>query len=129
MSGNYQIKDDRLYTKNHIWVYQDGKEYILGISDFAQNQLSNIMFIDLPSAGDSFEGQDSFGTIESVKSVNELYMPFSGEVIEINRDLEADPNLPNKDPYGKGWLIRIRPSEDVGAAGLLSAAAYVDTLV
>ena len=104
------------YTDEHVWVRMDGGEAVIGISDFAQDQLGEIAFVDLPAVG------VRFGTVESLKSVNQLYMPIPGEVVAVNEELESTPTLVNVSPYGEGWMIRIRP--DASAESLLDAAGY-----
>ena len=108
------------YTAEHVWVRMDGGEAVIGISDFAQDQLGEIAFVDLPAVGTRFEAGSDFGTVESLKSVNQLYMPIPGEVVAVNEELESTPTLVNVSPYGEGWMIRIRP--DASAESLLDAA-------
>ncbi len=110
------------YTDEHVWVRMDGGEAVIGISDFAQDQLGEIAFVDLPAVGTRFEAGSDFGTVESLKSVNQLYMPIPGEVVAVNEELESTPTLVNVSPYGEGWMIRIRP--DASAQSLLDAAGY-----
>lgn len=112
------------YTKEHVWVRMDGDEAVVGISDFAQDQLGEIAFVDLPEPGSRFEAGNDFGTVESLKSVNQLFMPVSGEVVSINEELESTPTLVNVSPYGQGWMIRVRPDDSSVVAALLDAAAY-----
>lgn len=109
------------YTARHLWVRKDGDAVVIGITDFAQGQLGEILFVDLPDAGASFGSDDEFGTVESLKTVSPLYMPVAGEVIERNAALEAEPALVNRNCYAEGWMLRIRPSE---TPALLSAAEY-----
>ena len=110
------------YTDEHVWVRMDGGEAVIGISDFAQDQLGEIAFVDLPAVGVRFDAGSDFGTVESLKSVNQLYMPIPGEVVAVNEELESTPTLVNVSPYGEGWMIRIRP--DASAESLLDAAGY-----
>ena len=110
------------YTDEHVWVRMEGGEAVIGISDFAQDQLGEIAFVDLPAVGVRFDAGSDFGTVESLKSVNQLYMPIPGEVVAVNEELESTPTLVNVSPYGEGWMIRIRP--DASAESLLDAAAY-----
>lgn len=112
------------YTKEHVWVRMDGDEAVVGISDFAQDQLGEIAFVDLPEPGSCFEAGNDFGTVESLKSVNQLFMPVSGEVVSINEELESTPTLVNVSPYAQGWMIRVRPDDSSVVAALLDAAAY-----
>ncbi len=112
-----------MYTKEHIWAVAQGNEILVGVSDFAQDQLGEVVFVDLPQAGASFKAGDGFGTVESIKSVNTLFMPLDGEVTAVNADLEDNPTLVNASCYEKGWMIRIT-ADQAGLAGLLSADAY-----
>ena len=119
---------DLKYTNEHIWVRVDGDEVVIGVSDYAQDQLGEVVYVDLPSEGDSFAAGDEFGEVESIKSVNKLFMPVAGEVTAVNGELDGTPTLLNASCYEKGWLIRVKP-EDMGAAdALLSADAYKATL-
>lgn len=129
-----QLPQNCRYTVEHIWIRPaedaDG-EYIVGISDFAQNQLGEIAFVDLPAPDSEFQAGDEFGTVESLKSVNPLFMPLAGQIIAVNEELESTPTLINISPYDQGWMIRLRPSDATafGAAqDLLNAAGYMTTL-
>ena len=106
------------YTVEHVWARMDGDEAVIGISDFAQDQL------DLPEVGARFDANGEFGTVESLKSVNQLFMPVSGEVAAVNEELESTPTLVNVSPYDQGWMIRIRPDDASAVAALWDAAAY-----
>ncbi len=118
------ISNDLMYAKTHEWVrLEDGKAYI-GITHFAQEQLGDITFVELPSVGDTVTAGEEMGSVESVKAASELYSPVSGEVLEINEQLEDAPELINDDPYGEGWIIKVRCSED--PEGLLSPDEYSD---
>jgi glycine cleavage system H protein len=99
------------YADSHEWVRREADEFVIGISDFAQESLSDIVYVELPEVGDSFERADSFGVVESVKAASDVYAPLGGEVIAINKELEDSPELINQDPYGAGWLIRISASD------------------
>ncbi len=112
------------YTSEHEWIRLEGEEAYVGISDYAQDQLGDIVFVDIPTEGETLAKGDTFGTIEVVKTVSDLFMPVGGEVIEINPNLEDQPELVNKDPYGEGWLIRIKPTDVTDMDDLLDAAAY-----
>lgn len=116
------------YTSEHIWVRADGDECVLGISDYAQDQLGEVVFIDLPTVGNSIAAGDEFGEVESVKSVNTLYMPVAGEITEVNASLEDNPTLLNSSCYGDGWIAKIRPENPADIESLLSADAYRATL-
>lgn len=109
------------YTARHVWVRPEGDTVVIGITDFAQKQLGEILFVDLPDAGASFGADEEFGTVESLKTVSSLYMPVAGDVIERNAALEETPALVNRDCYGAGWMLRVRPSE---SPALLDAAGY-----
>ena len=112
------------YTSEHEWIRLEGDEAYVGISDYAQDQLGDIVFVDIPTEGETLAKGDTFGTIEVVKTVSDLFMPVGGEAIEINPNLEDQPELVNKDPYGEGWLIRIKPTDVTDMDDLLDAAAY-----
>ena len=112
------------YTVEHVWARMDGDEAVIGISDFAQDQLGEIAFVVLPEVGARFDANGEFGTVESLKSVNQLFMPVSGEVAAVNEELESTPTLVNVSPYDQGWMIRIRPDDASAVAALWDAAAY-----
>ncbi|MBZ4687021.1 MAG: glycine cleavage system protein [Clostridia bacterium] len=99
--------DDLKYTEEHEWIKIEGNEGIVGVTDYAQESLGDIVFVELPLPGDEFDAEEGFGVIESVKAVSDLYMPVSGKVIEVNDNVLESPELVNEDPYGKGWLIKI----------------------
>jgi len=122
-----QIPDDLKYTEDHEYLREnDDGTYSVGITDYAQGELGDIVFVELPSEGDAFEAKDSFGTIEAVKAVSDLYAPVKGEVVEVNSGLDDDPGLVNGDPYGAGWMIRIRVADEGDLGGLLDAAGYAE---
>ena len=112
------------YTKEHEWVRVEGEEAVIGITDYAQSQLGDIVFVEVETEGENLEAGDTFGTVEAVKTVSDLYIPLSGEVIEFNAALEDEPELVNKDPYGEGWIIRVKIEDESQIDGLLSADAY-----
>ena len=116
--------DDLKYTKEHEWVRVEGDTGVVGISDYAQDQLGDIVYLDLPAAGTSMAKLGKMGEIESVKAVSELYSPVSGEVIEVNDEAIESPELVNSEPYGRGWLIKVRFSDASEVDELLDAAAY-----
>ncbi len=117
--------DGLKYTVEHVWFKDNGDgTAIVGISDYAQDQLGEVAFVDLPSVGKSFEGGKSFGTVESIKSVNELYMPVTASVVEVNGALADEPTLVNTGPYAEGWMIKIRMAESASRELLVSAAEY-----
>lgn len=115
---------DLLYSKSHEWVRIQGGEATIGITDHAQEALNDIVYVELPKVGQSFALEQEFGVVESVKSVSDLYMPIAGEVVAVNSTLEDAPETLNDDPYGDGWLIRIKVKDPAQAKQLLSAAAY-----
>jgi glycine cleavage system H protein len=110
------------YAKSHEWIRIDGEEATIGISDYAQDSLGDVVYIELPEVGASFEAGDTFGAVESVKAASDLYMPVAGEIIEVNSALVDKPETINSDPYGEAWMIKIRVAPGVGA--LMSAEAY-----
>jgi glycine cleavage system H protein len=112
------------YTKDHEWVKVDGDTATIGVTDFAASQLGDVVFVDLPQVGRTVDQFATFGVVESVKAVSDLYAPVSGEVVEINGDLAGQPELVNSDPFGGGWMIRVRVADAAQVAGLLDAAAY-----
>ncbi|MDR2119027.1 MAG: glycine cleavage system protein GcvH [Tannerellaceae bacterium] len=112
------------YTKDHEWLRVEGNEAYVGITDYAQSELGEIVFVDISTAGETLHREDVFGTIEAVKTVSDLFMPASGEVLEVNAALEDRPELVNEDVYGEGWLIRIRLSNPAEVDELMSAAEY-----
>ena len=112
------------YTKEHEWIRVEGEEAYVGITEYAQSQLGDIVFVEVETEGDNLEAGDTFGSIEAVKTVSDLYMPVSGEVLEFNSELEDQPDLVNKDPYGKGWIIKVKIEDEAQLDGLLSADAY-----
>ena len=122
-------ESDLLYTKNHCWVRDDGGEIVVGITDYAQEQLSDLTFVEfLTGVGDRIDADSEIATLESVKSVNEVYAPVSGEVLAVNEDLVMQPEIINTDPYGKGWLLRIRPDDPDALSSLLDLDGYESLL-
>lgn len=112
------------YTKDHEWVKIEGDTATVGITDFAQRELGDIVYVDVNTVGDSVAKEAVFGTVEAVKTVSDLFMPLSGEVLEVNKDIDAAPETVNSDPYGKGWMIKIKISDPSEVAGLLSVDDY-----
>lgn len=112
------------YSEEHEYMKKDGDLWVVGVTDYAQGELGDVVFVELPSSGDSFGKGDSFGTIEAVKAVSDLYMPVGGEIVEVNEGLDDDPSKVNDDPYGAGWMIKIRVSDEGELAGLMDADAY-----
>jgi glycine cleavage system H protein len=120
-----KVPDDLLYTEEHEYVSRAGdNEITIGITDYAQGELSDIVFVELPEVGTSYDKMEPFGTIEAVKAVSELYTPLKGEVIAVNEALQDDPALVNRDPYGDGWMIRMRIEDPGELDELLDAEAY-----
>ena len=112
------------YSKSHEWVRVKGNEAWAGLSDYAQQQLSDIVYCELPEEGDTFSAGDVFATVESVKAASDCYMPIGGEIVEINEELTNKPELVNQDPYGEAWLIKFTPSDVSELSGLMDAGAY-----
>ncbi len=115
------IPEDLQYTKSHEWIRIDGEIATIGITDHAQDELGDVVFVELPDEGATFDAGESFGTVESVKAVSDLYTPVGGEVVEVNSALEDAPENINEDPYGEGWIVRLRTTDE---ADLLSPEEY-----
>lgn len=124
------IPQDLRYTEEHEWVRATEEDGVveIGITDYAQGELGDVVFVELPSAGESFSRMQVFGTIEAVKAVSELFSPVAGEVVEVNGELDANPALVNSDPFGAGWMIRMRLSDASEMDGLIDPAAYASHL-
>lgn len=116
--------ENLLYTKDHEWVRIEGNEAFVGITDYAQSELGEIVFVDIQSVGETINQGETFGAVEAVKTVSDLFMPLSGEVLEVNSLLEDQPELVNNDPYGEGWMIKIAVSDLAEKDNLLDAEAY-----
>lgn len=114
------------YTTDHEWIRVEGDVAFVGITEFAQRELGDIVYIDIPSVGQEVAQNDIFGTVEAVKTVSDLFMPVSGTVLEVNDQLEANPELVNQEPYGNGWMVKVQLSDAAQLDGLLSADAYKD---
>lgn len=112
------------YTKDHEWVRVEGEYAILGVTDYAQSQLGDVVFVEIETEGETLECEEVFGTIEAVKTVSDAFMPVSGEVVEVNDKLADSPDLVNKDPYGDGWMIKVKVSDPAQLNDLLSAEKY-----
>lgn len=112
------------YTKDHEWILVVGDEAKIGITDFAQSELGDIVFVDISADGETLDSEEMFGSVEAVKTVSELYMPVSGEIIEVNDGLESAPESVNTDPYGHGWMIKIKLSDKSQLDGLMDAETY-----
>jgi len=119
-----ELPDNLKYLKSHEWLRQDGDEWTVGITDFAQDQLGDVVFVELPAEGDSVSEGDAIAVVESVKTASDIYTPFAGEITAVNTGLEDAPELLNDEPYEGGWIFRIRPSGTVDEAALLDADAY-----
>lgn len=119
---------DLKYTKDHEWIKIEGNSATIGITDFAQSELGDIVFVEVETIGEELEKEEVFGTVEAVKTVSDLYMPVSGKIEEFNEKLESDPELVNTDPYGDGWMIKITLSDTSELDNLLSAKEYEDLI-
>ena len=116
------------YTKDHEWVRIEGNIAVVGITDFAQGELGDIVFVDIDSVGDELNAGDVFGSVEAVKTVSDLYLPISGQVVEFNEELEGEPELVNTDPYGRGWIIKLEIASGADQSELLSAEQYNEVI-
>ena len=120
--------DDLRYAESHEWARSEGDKVKVGITDYAQDQLGDIVFVELPEAGDTFAKGEEFGTVESVKAVSEIYMPVAGEIVAINSSLEEAPEKVNNSPYGDGWMIEIKAQNASEVDDLMNNDAYLETL-
>lgn len=118
------VPADLKYTKEHEWIRIEGDIAVVGVTEFAQGELGDVVFVEVETVGESLDKDETFGTIEAVKTVSDLYMPVSGEVIEFNAALEESPELVNSDPYGEGWMVRIKIADGGDMGDLLSAEEY-----
>ena len=125
---SFEIPDDCRYQETHEWAREEGDTVRVGITDFAQDELGDIVFVELPSVGETIERGAEFGVIESIKAVSDLYAPLSGEVVAVNDDLVDAPELVNEDPFGDGWMLEIESTDETEFDELLSAAAYDDRI-
>jgi len=116
--------DNLRYTKDHEWIRLEGNEAVIGITEFAQQELGDIVYVEVETVGKSLAAESIFGTVEAVKTVSDLYLPVAGTILEVNPDLTQHPDLVNSDPYGKGWMIRMTVKDPADVARLLDAAAY-----
>lgn len=112
------------YTKDHEWVSIDGDIATVGITEFAQGELGDIVYVEIETEGETLDQEEVFGSVEAVKTVSDLFMPISGEIIELNSNLEANPELVNSDPYGEGWMVKVKLTDSSEIDGLLDAAGY-----
>jgi len=118
------IQENLKYTKDHEWILVEGDEVTIGITDFAQGELGDIVFVEVETEGETLDKEEVFGTIEAVKTVSDLFMPISGELIAFNEELETTPELINQDPYGKGWIVKVKVTDSAELEDLLSSEAY-----
>lgn len=123
-----EFPEDLKYTEDHEWALPQGEGIKIGISDYAQDQLGDIVFVELPKKGEHFEKGGEFGTVESVKAVAELFIPIGGEIMTVNSVLDGSPELVNKDPYGEGWMVEIKPSGTEELETLMTRDVYVEYL-
>ena len=119
---------DLKYTKDHEWVRIEGDVATVGITDFAQGELGDIVYVEVETEGETLDREEVFGTVEAVKTVSDLFLPLTGEIIEFNADLESEPEAVNEDPYGKGWMIKIKFSDESELDTLLDVAAYQEII-
>jgi len=122
------LPDDIKYSQDHEWVRIEGDTLVIGITDYAQDQLGDIVYVEMPRAGDTLARGDEFGTVESVKAVSELFLPVGGEVLTVNADLEESPELVNQDPYVKGWMLEVKPEGLSEMDDLMDKGAYLEML-
>ena len=126
--NDLKLPEDVKYSKDHEWARSEGDTVTIGINDYAQDQLGEIVFVELPAVGDTFSTEDEFGSVESVKAVSEMYMPISGEIVAVNETLEDAPELVNEDCYQGGWIIKVKPSDPAEMDALMDKAAYLEML-
>lgn len=119
-----KFPDNLKYTKDHEWVRVEGNTAVIGITDFAQGELGDIVYVEIETVGESLNHEEVFGTVEAVKTVSDLFMPVSGKILDKNAAIDANPDLVNRDPYGEGWMIKVEMSNAGEVAGLMDAAAY-----
>lgn len=123
-----EIKSDLKYTKDHEWIQIEGNDAIIGITDYAQSELGDIVFVEIETIGDDLKKEEIFGSVEAVKTVSDLFAPLSGKIIEINEALEDNPELVNNDPYGEGWIIKMEIKDLSEIEDLLDADSYKDLI-
>ncbi len=122
------LPEDLKYTKDHEWIRKDGDVFVIGITDFAQGELGDIVYVEVETEGESLASEEVFGSVEAVKTVSDLFMPMAGEVVAFNEELEANPEAVNDDPYGEGWMIKIKAANDADFDALLSVASYKELI-
>ncbi|MES3161274.1 MAG: glycine cleavage system protein GcvH [Halorubrum sp.] len=125
---SFEVPDELRYLESHEWTTKDGETALVGISDFAQDELGDVVFVELPDVGDAVTAGEAFGVVESIKAVSDLYSPVSGEVVEINDALFDQPELVNEDPYGDGWMIEVAPAGEGDFDGLLEPSGYEEQI-
>ncbi|ELZ42710.1 glycine cleavage system protein H [Halorubrum saccharovorum DSM 1137] len=125
---SFEVPDDRRYLESHEWATTGSDAVRIGVSDFAQDELGDVVFVELPEVGDEIAGGETFGVVESIKAVSDLYAPVSGEVVAVNEELFDRPELVNEDPYGDGWMLEVDRVEGGDADGLLDADEYDDQI-
>ncbi len=125
---NMNIPAELKYTKDHEWVKLEGDVATIGITEFAQSELGDIVYVEIETVGETLAQEEVFGSVEAVKTVSDLFLPMSGEIIEFNEALESNPELVNSDPYGAGWMVKVRVSDASQFEGLLDAAAYANEI-
>jgi glycine cleavage system H protein len=118
------VPADLRYSKDHEWIRIEGDHAYIGITDFAQGELGDIVFVDIPTEGETLEAEEVFGSVEAVKTVSDLYLPIAGEVVEVNANLDSNPESVNSDPYGAGWMVKIKVADALEADQLMDAEAY-----
>ena len=118
------LPDNLRYTKEHEWIRLEGDVAYIGITDFAQHELGDIVYVDIESVGQTINANEVFGTVEAVKTVSDLFLPITGEVLEVNEKLNANPELVNNDPYGEGWMIKMKPANTADVESLIDKGAY-----
>jgi len=122
------VPDNLKYTKDHEWLRIEGDHAFVGITDFAQGELGDVVFVEIETEGETLDKEEVFGTIEAVKTVSDLFMPVGGEIVEINTEIEDSPDLVNKDPYNKGWMVKVKISDSSEIEELLSADEYKEMI-
>lgn len=122
--GNMNVPENLLYTKDHEWLRVEGNNGYVGVTDFAQGELGDVVFVEIETVGETLSKEDAFGTIEAVKTVSDMFMPVSGEILEKNPALEETPEVVNKDPYGRGWMVKIKITNASEISGLLTPEQY-----
>lgn len=122
------VPDNLKFTKDHEWLKIEGHEALIGVTDFAQSQLGDIVFVDVDTEGETLEKEETLGTIEAVKTVTDVYMPIAGEILEFNSKLEEEAELINKDPYGEGWIVKIKITNQADLEELITAEAYKELI-